>query len=243
MIDTIFFDVGNTLRVVKEDKAYSDAAKAELMRLVGYTGDPAPFFEKLNANWKKYRKMAKTELLDAGEMELWSQYMLPDYDPNIVCANAGKLTRCWRNCDGRRVARPDVISTVKELTRRGYTIGIIANTITESEIPDWLIEDGIIGYFKAVILSSKVRFRKPDPAIYLLACRAVDKKPENCAYVGDNPIRDVQGTRRANFAKMIRIDEPDTLAAEPQEITPDLEPDHIIENISDLLAIFPPLNK
>ena len=172
-------------------------------------------------------------------MELWSQYLLPDYDPELICANAGRLTRLWRDHDGRRVPRPDVKSTLIELDKRGYTMGIIANTVTETEIPDWMIEDKVAHYFKSVILSSKVRIRKPDPAIYYLACRAIGKKPENCAYVGDNPIRDVQGTRDAGFAMMIRIDEPDTIKKEPQEIT--LHPDYTINNISDLLDIFKPL--
>ncbi|MBQ9188075.1 MAG: HAD-IA family hydrolase, partial [Clostridia bacterium] len=135
----------------------------------------------------------------------------------------------------------DVKSTIIELDRRGYTLGIIANTITETEIPDWMIADGVAHYFKAVILSSKVRLRKPDPEIYFLACRAIGKKPEQCAYVGDNPIRDVEGTRKAGFSTMVRIDEPDTIKKEPQEII--LQPDYTITRISELLDIFPPLNE
>ena len=53
---------------------------------------------------------------------------------------AGKLTRLWRNRVGRRVARPDVERVIIELSQRGYRLGIIANTITETEIPDWLEE-------------------------------------------------------------------------------------------------------
>lgn len=240
MTDTIFFDVGNTLRVVVKDKAFSDAAEAELMRLVGTTEPHDEFFAKLEANWNRYRSMVKKTLLDASEMELWSQHLLPDYPSEHICAVAGRLTRLWRDHDGRRVPRDDVKSTLYELSSRGYTLGIIANTITETEIPDWMIDDGVAHLFKAVVLSSKVRLRKPDPEIYLLACRAIGKPPENCAYVGDNPIRDVQGTRDAKYALMIRIDEPDTIKNEPQEIT--LHPDYTITRISELLDIFPPLN-
>lgn len=239
MLDTIFFDVGNTLRIVVEDKDFSAAAEKEIMELVGTNESHDEFFEKLETNWNAYRKGVKKSLLDAGEMELWSQHLLPQYDHEKICAVAGRLTRLWRDHDGRRVARPDVKSTLIELDKRGYTMGIIANTITETEIPDWMIEDGVAHYFKAVILSSKVRLRKPDPEIYYLACRAIGKEPKNCAYVGDNPIRDIQGTREAGFAKMVRIDEPDTIKKEPQEII--LQPDHIITKISDLLDIFPPL--
>ena len=79
MIDTIFFDVGNTLRVVVKDAAFSRAAEDELMRLVGATEPHDVFFEKLEKRWKAYRKLAKTTLIDASEMELWSQHLLPDY--------------------------------------------------------------------------------------------------------------------------------------------------------------------
>lgn len=239
MIDTIFFDVGNTLRIVLPEQDFIDKAEKELMDLIQTKESHDELFAKLEERWKKYRKQAKSTLIDASEMELWSQYLLPDYDPELICANAGRLTRLWRDHDGRRVPRPDVKSTLIELDKRGYTMGIIANTVTETEIPDWMIEDKVAHYFKSVILSSKVRIRKPDPAIYYLACRAIGKKPENCAYVGDNPIRDVQGTRDAGFAMMIRIDEPDTIKKEPQEIT--LHPDYTINNISDLLDIFKPL--
>ena len=239
MVDTIFFDVGNTLRIVLPDKEFIANAEKELMELVQTNEEHDAFFAKLEERWKKYRKMAKTTLLDAGEMELWRDNLLPDYDPELVSANAGRLTRLWRDHDGRRVPRPDVKDTLIELDRRGYTMGIIANTITETEIPDWMFQDKVARFFKTVILSSKVRLRKPDPAIYHLACRAIGKAPENCAYVGDNPIRDVQGTRDAGFALMIRIDEPDTIKKEPQEIT--LHPDYTITQISDLLKIFQPL--
>ena len=241
MTDTIFFDVGNTLRIVIPDKEFSDAAEKELMELVGATEPHDVFFEKLEANWQKYRKLCKKTHIDASEMELWSQYLLPEYDPELLCAHAGRLTRLWRDHDGRRVPRDDVKDTLFELSRRGYTLGIIANTITETEIPDWMISDGVAHLFKSVILSSKVRLRKPDPAIYHLACRAIGKPEENCAYVGDNPTRDVEGTRASGFALMIRIDEPDTLVKEPQEVF--LQPDYTITRISQLLDIFPDLNK
>lgn len=240
MIDTIFFDVGNTLRIVVPDKEFIANAEAELMRLVRTKEDHDSFFAKLEERWVTYRRTAKTTLLDAGEMELWRDWLLPDYDPELISENAGRLTRLWRDHDGRRVARPDVKTTLEELDSRGYTMGIIANTITETEIPDWMFEDKVARFFKTVILSSKVRIRKPDPAIYQLACRAIEKEPASCAYVGDNPIRDVQGTRDAGFGMMIRIDEPDTIKKEPQEIK--LHPDYTIESISELLKIFKPLS-
>ena len=164
--------------------------------------------------------------------------MLPDYEPNMIYANAPKLTRLWRDHDGRRVARPDAVATLKELQARGYTLGIIANTVTETEIPDWMAADGVAQCFKTTILSSKVRLRKPDPAIYHLACRCIGTPEANCAYVGDNPVRDVEGTQAAGFGMMIRIDEPDTLNKE-KATGKEFIPDHVITKLGDLLDIFP----
>ena len=236
-IDTIFFDVGATLRYVVEDAEFSAAADRELMELVGATESHDVFFEKLNKNWKAYRKMAKTVLLDVSEMELWLQYLLPDYPAEAIAPNAARLTRMWRDHDGRRVPHDDVKPTPLELKRRGYKLGIIANTITETEIPDWMCHDQVAGCFQTVILSSKVRLRKPDPAIYLLASRCIGTVPENCAYVGDNPVRDVEGAVDAGYGSMILYEDAGT--ADREGKLPTVKPDYRIKAIRELLDLFP----
>ena len=148
------------------------------------------------------------------------------------------MTRLWRDHDGRRVPRQDVRDVVLELDRRGYILGIIANTITETEIPDWLVEDGLTDYFKTVILSSKVAIRKPNPQIYLDAAKEVNVLPERCVYVGDNPVRDVEGAQAAGFGMSIILIEPETLKKEPP--TEEHKPDYMINELSELLDIFPP---
>ena len=236
-IDTIFFDVGATLRYVVEDAEFSAAADRELMELVGATESHDVFFEKLNKNWKAYRKMAKTVLLDVSEMELWLQYLLPDYPAEVIAPNAARLTRLWRDHDGRRVPHDDVKPTLLELKRRGYKLGIIANTITETEIPDWMCHDQVSDCFQTVILSSKVRLRKPDPAIYLLASRCIGTVPENCAYVGDNPVRDVEGAVDAGYGSMILYEDAGT--ADREGKLPTVKPDYRIKAIRELLDLFP----
>lgn len=236
-IDTIFFDVGATLRYVVEDAEFSAAADRELMELAGATESHDVFFKKLNKNWKAYRKLAKTVLLDVSEMELWLQYLLPDYPAEVIAPNAAHLTRLWRDHDGRRVPHDDVKPTLLELRRRGYKLGIIANTITETEIPDWMCHDQVADCFQTVILSSKVRLRKPDPAIYLLASRCIGSIPENCAYVGDNPVRDVEGAVDAGYGSMILYEDAGT--ADREGKIPTVKPDYRIKAIRELLDLFP----
>lgn len=237
-VDTIFFDVGATLRYVVEDAEFAANAERELMELVGTTESHDEFFEKLERNWKAYRKLAKSVLLDCSEMELWLQYLLPDYPAEVVAPHAAKLTRLWRDHDGRRVAHEGVETTLRELKNRGYKLGIIANTITETEIPDWMCTAGVADCFKTVILSSKVRLRKPDPAIYLLSARCIGSIPENCAYVGDNPVRDVEGALDAGYGCMILFEDAGTADREGKK--PTKLPDYRIKSIPELLDLFPP---
>ncbi len=237
-IEAIFLDVGNTLRVVIEDEAFQARARQQLLELSGLQISEDVLFKQLEAHWKAYRSWSFANLTEACEWELWTRFMLPECSPERIGPLAGILTRLWRDRDGRRVPRPDVTQTVVELDRRGYCLGIIANTITETEIPDWLEADGLTHYFKSVVLSSKVRYRKPGPEIYLEATRRAGVDPARSAYVGDNPIRDVEGTRNAGFAMVILLYDP--LRPPKETPPPDIQPDRVITNCLDLLEIFPP---
>ncbi len=240
-IEAIFLDVGNTLRIVVEDPEFIAQAKRDMMSLVGAQEPEQAFFAQLEARWKAYRSQSKSTLLEASEKELWTQWLLPDFPTEMIAPLSGKLTRLWRDRDGRRVPRSDVNDVVIELSRRGYLLGIIANTITETEIPDWMAAEGLTDYFKAVVLSSKVRIRKPNPEIYWEAARRIGVEPAGCAYVGDNPVRDVEGCQAAGFGMMIYFWEPATLAKEPP--TGEHKPDCTITSCSQLLNIFPPRQK
>jgi HAD superfamily hydrolase (TIGR01509 family) len=236
-VEAIFLDVGNTLRIVIKDPVFMAQARQQLAELTGTDMPPDAFWEMLEGRYQVLRKRAKQQLIEASEREMWTQWMLPDFPAEKVAPLSSKLTRLWRDCDGRRVPRDDVKETVLELSRRGYILGIIANTITETEIPDYLEEYGLTEYFKTVVLSSKVGIRKPNPEIYWEAARRVGVAPSKCVYVGDNPVRDVEGTRLAGYAMMILILEPDTLKKEPPDV--EVKPDYTILEIKELLDIFP----
>ena len=236
-IDAIFLDVGNTLRLVHEDESFQVQAREQLAALIGAQEPSATLFARLGARWKVYRKWSFENLAEASEKELWTRWLLPDHPAEQIAPLSGKLTRLWRDKDGRRLPRPDVKRTVIELSQRGYRLGIIANTITETEIPDWLEADGLTDYIQTVILSSQVRYRKPGPEIYWEATRRMGVEPARCVYVGDNPIRDVQGTRKAGFGMVIILPEPGK--SEIELPLDENKPDAIIHEFGDLLNIFP----
>ncbi len=237
-IEAIFLDVGNTLRIVIPDRDFQENAKQQLAELTGAHQAPQEFHALLEERYKVLRKRAKEQLIEASEKEMWTRWMLPDFPAEMIAPLSSKLTRLWRDCDGRRVPREGSSEVVRELCRRGYLIGLIANTITETEIPDYIAEEGLTSNFKTVILSSKVGIRKPNPEIYWEASRRIGVEPAKCIYVGDNPSRDLEGTRAAGYGMFILFFEPATMAKEPP--TGEYTPDYTIRDMQELLDIFPP---
>ncbi len=237
-IEAIFIDTGNTMRIVKQDPVFQFRAIEQIAKLMGVHEQPDSLRRVLDERYAAYKKMVKETLVQVSEVELWTRWMLPDCPPATVAPLAGDLTQLWIQRNGRRVPRPEVKPTVIELHQRGYKLGIIANTISRLEIPLWLKEDGLAKYFKAVVLSSDFGRRKPDPYIYLEAARVAGVEPAQCAYVGDNPSRDITGARQAGFGMVIILLEQETLAKEAPSGRN--RPDGIIGEFSELLNLFYP---
>jgi HAD superfamily hydrolase (TIGR01549 family) len=239
-IEAIFLDLGNTLRILVKDEQHQSQARRQIAALVGATEPPEPLCERLDARYKIYRKWASENLIEASEKELWTRWLLPEYPADAIEPLAVELTYLYRQSMGRRVVQQNGREVIEELAKRGYLLGIISNVITSREIPDWLEADGLSGYFKSIVLSSVFGRRKPDPAIYLEAARIAGVEPARCVYVGDNPKRDVIGTRLAGFGKIILMLEPEELEKDPP--TGENIPDLIIHTFSELLNVFLPRN-
>lgn len=236
-IQAIFLDLGDTLRMLVKDPDHMRRARKEIVRMLGANEDPDAFYERLDARYKEYRKWAFENMREAPEAELWTRWMVPDLPAETVAPLGIELSFQFRQSKGRRVVVEGGKEVIVELHRRGYVLGIISNLITSQEIPDWMEEDGFTPYFKAVVLSSVLGIRKPDPEIYWEGARRAGVEPARCAYVGDNLNRDVTGTRLAGFGMAIIMISPEKLAQET--ITDDNRPDGVIQNFRQLLDIFP----
>jgi putative hydrolase of the HAD superfamily len=236
-IEAIFMDIGNTLRVVVRDAPYQAQARQRLASLVGTTESSESFCARLDERYETYRKWACETLREASEKELWTRWMLPDWPADQIAPLSELLTLEYRRTLGRRIARPGADRVIAELFRRGYYLGIVSNTIAEREVPMWLAEVGLDGYFSTIVLSSVAGRRKPDPAMLQEAARQARVPPARCAYVGDNPARDVVGCRLAGFGMVVLLD---PLGEKTRNLREATRPDLIICDLRDLLDVFPP---
>jgi putative hydrolase of the HAD superfamily len=88
--------------------------------------------------------------------------------------------------------RAQMVAALDWLKGSGYCIGCITNNVPSGHGPQMSATTGkaeaiaaIIARFDHVIESSKVGIRKPDPAIYRMACEALGVAPAQCVYLDD----------------------------------------------------------
>lgn len=240
-IQAILFDMGGTLRrSTRQDEVVRDQNIRKILDLLGSNHSPAEFFQILSERGFAYHNWASESFIELSESELWTRWMLPEWPSELVSRNAVRLNRLWRQSTRRRDPIPESKEVIEELFRRGYRLGLVSNTTSSTEIPELLKNLKITGLFETIILSCQVGKRKGNPAILLEATTRMNIQPEHCAYIGDQPHRDVAAARKAGFSKAVILRDP---IFPERSLPPDdsLSPDHYIDNLKELFDIFPPL--
>lgn len=87
---------------------------------------------------------------------------------------------------------------VRELLARlhgRYRLGVLSNFTDPRPVRRVLERDGLAEYFDAVVISAEIGQRKPVPAIFEHALRALDARAEHTLFVGDDPNDDIEGAK------------------------------------------------
>jgi len=91
----------------------------------------------------------------------------------------------------------DVRPTLEVLRSRGVRLAILSNW--DERLRPLLKQLGLSHYFEAAIVSSEVGSRKPEPAIFQQAAKALGLPPGHVLHVGDSLEQDVRGAHAAGF--------------------------------------------
>ena len=114
--------------------------------------------------------------------------------------------------------RPQMIDALRRLRADGYTVAALTNNwVSEEErepkdAGEAAMRAEVRALFDEYIESSVVGLRKPDPAIYGLACSRIGVEPEEAVFLDD--IGSNLKTARALGMTTIKVDDPDDALAE-----------------------------
>ncbi|MEE9292084.1 MAG: HAD family hydrolase [Acidobacteriota bacterium] len=101
---------------------------------------------------------------------------------------------------------PDVLPTLEALRAiNGIGLALVSNASSPAAM---LCESlGLAPYFDPVVFSFRIGVIKPEPGIYLEACRLLDVAPEACLFVGDGNGRELDGAKWVGM-EAVRIERP-----------------------------------
>lgn len=106
---------------------------------------------------------------------------------------------------------PGVRELLAWLEESGWTVGLASST-RRTSVQKCLERAGIGGYFRAVVTGDMVEHSKPQPDIYLMACRELGVEPEQAYAIEDSP----NGIRSAHAAGMVPLMVPDMIAPDAE---------------------------
>ena len=129
--------------------------------------------------------------------------------------------------DGRLAKKPGVEELLKYLKENGFKVGLASST-QEATVRRQISEGGLLKYFDQIIGGDMVKRSKPEPDIFLEACRRLESEPERCYVIEDS----YNGIRAAHAAGMHPIMVPDLM--EPTEEMRGLA-EKIFESLYDVM--------
>ncbi|RMG56277.1 MAG: HAD family hydrolase [Acidobacteria bacterium] len=112
-----------------------------------------------------------------------------------------------------------------------YPLALVSNFDHPPTARRVLDHFGLAPYFRAVIISGEIGWRKPAPQCFLMAVEALGVRPQACLHVGDSLEADVVGAKRAGLdAAWLRRTSQSLWEGMPA-------PDYTIEALSELLPL------
>jgi putative hydrolase of the HAD superfamily len=102
--------------------------------------------------------------------------------------------------------RADAESVLRTIKRRGLRTALISDCT--HELPAFLPSMPIAPLLDVNVFSVEVGRCKPDPLIYLEACRRMRVAPEDCLYIGDGGSRELTGAAAVGMTP-VRLAAPD----------------------------------
>ncbi len=230
MIDTVCFDLGNTLvREMKEDRALrGDGARSlydELRiedRGIGYE-DFVKIHDKIWAEEErvrlKFREVNVERIITRVLEELGIEYL-----------NIKRLINVYFSPKLRYVELfPDVSQVLEKLKRGGYKLVLISNALPSNKLV--FNHFRLDRFFDEALFSYEIGLRKPHPDIFYEALDRVESSPDKAVMVGNNPFADIAGSRLVGMKNVLIVRH-----RIQKEATPVL-PDFIVSSLWELLDI------
>jgi len=188
MLKAVLFDLDNTLIDFMRMKRESTIAALDAMLTAGLKMDRERGLEILSKLYDKHGM----------EYEWIFQQFLRMMQGGIDYRLLSTAILAYRKKRASIKPYAGVVLTLKTLRKRGLMLGIVTDA---PRLKAWLrlTELGIAQYFKVVVTHEDASKGKPSMLPFKQALDALNVKPAEALFVGDNPEKDIEGARRVGM--------------------------------------------
>jgi putative hydrolase of the HAD superfamily len=195
--EAVIFDLFGTL-IDNFSRVEYGAMLTEMAEIVGAPGGD---FMGLWGDTVEQRMTGAFPTVEAGIEHLCDRLGVTA-TPSDLEAAAGARIEFTRS---RLVPRDGALTTLRELRDAGRKIGLVTDCTLE--VPMLWPETPFAALVDAPVFSCTARVKKPDAAIYRLACDALDVAPGACLYIGDGSSGELTGAAQVGMHPVL-IDVP-----------------------------------
>jgi putative hydrolase of the HAD superfamily len=188
----VFFDAGETL--VHPDPSFPELF-ARITQARGHVVRPDDVVEASKVVLERFSEAADDRELWTTSPERSRRFWMSVYDSMLDALGLGDhdglpdlLYRAFTDRSNYTLF-DDVRPAIARLETEGVILGLVSNF--EAWLDDLLVDLDLRESFAVRVISGLEGIEKPDPRIYQLALQRADIAPSEAAYVGDNPIFDV----------------------------------------------------
>lgn len=228
-ITTLIFDFGNTLveygpnQVEREHNvlvtllsAMFGACDSDQLRDIRHRQIIAPYSNQLKEN-------DLAEVCEVIVQELYGRAPTPDELTTLLTIR--------HQCFIESIAAGEGVAELLGILSKKFKLGLLSNFPSAHFITDSLQSIGLADYFDATLISGEVGFVKPHISVFEEITRRLNAKPEECLFIGDNWLADIQGAKnfgmKAVFTKQYVSFE--NFQPRPGDHQPDAVIDHFLE--------------
>lgn len=209
MIDTVTFDVWNTLLIHEFD---DDRVKNARIQCIASALKNKGLSVSVEDILKAY------DYTESYLSELWGQEKDLDLDGHIALLFNGLelkyddgLVDAIKRPYSRALLRfpPSIVdgtaSLLSRLKGKGYRIGLISNTGRTPGVTMRAILEryGLSGYFDSMTFSNEVGYIKPNRKIFEASLKDLGAEPQGVVHIGDNMLLDIYGAKSSGMKAIL----------------------------------------
>lgn len=237
LIKGIIFDINGTLVDIRTDEGHEEIYRivSNLLSYQGISLDPKSLKDVYFQIMKEQRTASSERHPEFDAVGIFRRIITlyaTDFTRDLPAQKLEQLptllAETYRAASRFRLQLyPGVEDTIGQL-RSHYRLAAVSDAQTAYAVPE-LNAVGLAGYFDPIIVSGDFGYRKPHERLFTEALTAMNMKPSEVLYVGNDMYRDVYGGQRVGMKTVFIKSNQGTQEKEG------VNPDYIIYSFPELL--------